>query len=420
MTKIMIKLTVLLLLAAVLPILVRAYEDVKLVGSRSESGASPGGSSQGWSVSLSADGKTALWGGYRDSEKVLRGGAAWVFVEKNGVWTEQAKLFGTGSILTNPRNVNNAGIYQGACVALDPSGNTAIVGGFGDNDFVGAVWVFSRKQGAWSQEAKLLDPNTPLGFQGWSCDIRANTIVTGGYAANGNNGAAWTFQKKGQEWVQLGERLDPPESSQKFGGSVSLSADALTLVVGAYADQKDLGCALVYTRSSHTDSVWNQDGPKLVGEDSEAPARQGWNLAMSNDGNTFVMGANKENGSRGGAYLFVRVNGVWKEQAHLQANDATDSAEQGTSVAISADGNTVAVGGYLDGDGVGASWIYTRTNQVWTQKGSKLVAKGYLGTKRISAQGASTALSASGNILLVGANLDDTRRGACFVFDFRK
>jgi len=55
---------------------------------------------------------------------------------------------------------------------------------------------------------------------------------------------------------------------------------------------------------------------------------------------------------------------------------AVGPSEQGNSVAVSADGNTAIVGGPYDGVGnssVGAAWVFTRSNGVWTQQGSKLV-----------------------------------------------
>ena len=69
-------------------------------------------------------------------------------------------------------------------------------------------------------------------------------------------------------------------------------------------------------------------------------------------------------------------------------------AEQGFSVALSADGNTAIVGGPGDnldsttGAGLGAAWVYTRSNGVWTQQGSKLVGTGAVGNAQ---QGQSVA-----------------------------
>ena len=60
----------------------------------------------------------------------------------------------------------------------------------------------------------------------------------------------------------------------------------------------------------------------------------------------------------------------------LVGTGATGGAEQGLSVAVSADGNTAIVGGWSDNSSTGAAWVYTRSSGVWTQQGSKLVGTG--------------------------------------------
>jgi hypothetical protein len=51
---------------------------------------------QGVSVGVSADGNTAVVGGYGDSSNV---GAAWVFTRSSGVWTQQGgKLIGASAV----------------------------------------------------------------------------------------------------------------------------------------------------------------------------------------------------------------------------------------------------------------------------------------------------------------------------------
>jgi hypothetical protein len=83
----------------------------------------------------------------------------------------------------------------------------------------------------------------------------------------------------------------------------------------------------------------------------------------------------------------------------LVGTDATGAAQQGLSVAVSADGNTAIVGGPEDNSNTGAAWVFTRNAGVWTQEGPKLVGTGAAGT---AGQGISVALSADGNTAIVG------------------
>jgi hypothetical protein len=86
---------------------------------------------------------------------------------------------------------------QGAAVSLSADGNTAIIGGNGDNDFIGAAWVFTRSAGVWSQQGPKL---VGSGFvrnaaQGVSVALSAdgNTAIIGGSYDNAEAGAAWIF-----------------------------------------------------------------------------------------------------------------------------------------------------------------------------------------------------------------------------------
>src|SRR4029079_17648152 len=56
----------------------------------------------------------------------------------------------------------------------------------------------------------------------------------------------------------------------------------------------------------------------------------------------------------------------------LIGSGALDPASQGASVAISQDGNTAIVGGSTDNDFAGAAWVFTRAGSTWKQQGNKL------------------------------------------------
>jgi len=123
-----------------------------------------------------------------------------------------------------------------------------------------------------------------------------------------------------------------------------------------------------------------QQGPKLVGTSSTGDfgSQQGWRVALSADGNTAITGGPGDNGEIGAAWVFTRSGGVWAQQgSKLHGTDAVGkSVAEGSDVALSADGNTAIVGGNLDNGGVGAAWVYTRDDGVWTQQGPKLVGTG--------------------------------------------
>src|SRR5207253_1847815 len=90
------------------------------------------------------------------------------------------------------------------------------------------------------------------------------------------------------------------------------------------------------------------------------------------------------------------------QQAKLFGSGAVGSAEQGASVALSGDGNIAIVGGHTDSGGAGAAWVFTRNGGTWTQQ-TKLIGSGAVGNAN---QGSSVALSAGGNTAILGGPND--------------
>jgi hypothetical protein len=214
-------------------------QQVKLVGTDAV------GSGQGYSVALSADGNTAIVGGFFDDSS----GAAWVFTRSAGIWSQQgAKLVGTGAI---------GDALQGISVSLSADGNTAFVGGWGDDNNAGATWVFTRSGGMWSQQGPKLVGTGAIGpdvFQGYSVSLSAdgNTGLVGGYGDDNQLGAAWVFKRERGVWSQQGNKLVGTgvlgTSGAWQGVSVSLSHDASTAIVGGLADNDFVGAAWVYAQ----------------------------------------------------------------------------------------------------------------------------------------------------------------------------
>jgi hypothetical protein len=309
-------------------------------------------------VALSADGNTAIVGGPYDN---FNAGAAWVYIRRGDVWTQQgSKLLGIGA-------VGNAA--QGTSVALSGDGNTAIVGGSYDDRSAGAAWVYTRSGGVWTQQGSKLVGIGAAGIasQGTSVALSAdgNTAVVGGPYDNFNVGAAWVYARSGGVWTRQGNKLIGAnvvgQAGQGF--SVALSADGNTAIVGGPHDNFNAGAAWVYTRS---DGLWKQQS-KLVGLGAVGDAQQGHSVALSSDGNTAIVGGPHDNSRSGASWVHIRTGTVWKQQgSRLVGADAIGHAEQGFSVALSADGSTAVAGALADNRVTGAAWVHTRSDGVWT------------------------------------------------------
>jgi hypothetical protein len=343
--------------------------------------------------------------------------ALFALTRSNTTWTQQGpKLVGTGGVGDR--------IFQGGKMALSADGNTLAVGGDNDNDNLGATWVFTRSGSTWVQQGPKLvgtgvaDPR--LVHQGAAVALSAdgNTLAVGGYSDNNELGATWVFTRNGTSWTQQGDKLvgtgAAANSYAQQGYALALSADGNTLAVGGQQDDNNIGATWVFTRSG---TIWTQQGPKLVGTGRVGTSSlQGGAVALSADGNTLAVGGSDDNKEVGATWLFTRSGTSWSQQGSklVGAGIAGDAAAQGAAVALSADGATLVVGGVADGRGTGATWVFTRSGTSWSQQGDKLVGTGGVG--RYVLQGHSVALAADGNTLAVGAYGDNTYTGATWVF----
>jgi hypothetical protein len=403
----------------------RSYQIPKLVGS-----GAVGEANQGTSVAISADGTTAIVGGPgpnnadRDrSPLVGPAGAAWVFTRNGGVWTQQGdRLVGTTADF-------GGGLWsQGTSVALSANGGTAIIGGPSDNKTAGAAWVFIRSDGVWIQQGNKLvgkgahgegDPLGALG-QGMSVALSADgdTAIIGAWRAD----AAWVFTRSGGVWTQQGNKLvgSSAVGSARQGISVALSADGNTAIVGGWSDNNRAGATWVFTRK---DGIWSQQGKKLVGSGALGSARQGTSVALSADGNTAIVGAPGDNpsnpsapfgtGATGAAWVFTRNNGLWTQQGDKLVGTGGLWTRQGASVALSADGSTAVVGGFAEDRNAGGALVFARTDSRWEQQDE------VIGLNSVARSASAIALSSDANMILLGELHDDGGVGAVRVFTRR-
>jgi hypothetical protein len=360
------------------------------------------------SVAISADGNTAVVGGPGDNTNT---GAIWIFVRNGTSWSQQGgKLVGSGG--TNQAK-------QGFSVAISADGNTVVSGAQSDNSDMGAAWVFTRNGGMWSQQGpKLVGTGVagvkPLMGTAVSISADGNTIALGGPGDQSNMGAVWIFRRTNGTWAQFGNKLVGTGAAgtiPRQGSAVALSADGKTLLSGGYQDAGRRGATWVFTFDG---SSWMQQGNKLVGTGQFTDSYQGCSVALSANGNTALIGGNSDNTFRGAAWVFVRSGNTWSQQgAKLVGTAVLQFTRFGTSVSLSADGNTAVIGGFGDQSNAGAMWVYKRTGINWIQQGAKLTGSNASGKAK---QGNSVSVSATGTTALTGGPGDATNKGACWVY----
>ncbi len=237
---------------------------------------------------------------------------------------------------------------QGTSVALSADGNTAIVGGTGDN----SVWTFIRVNGTWSQRGSKLSESFDCFGSAAALSADGNTALVGSFC-EGTVGAAWFFTQSGGGWIEDTKLVGSGAIGDAFEGlAVALSSDGNTALVCGHFDNNFVGAAWVFTR---VNGIWSQQVVKLTPGGTTGGAPQfGQSVALSGDGDTAFVGGPADNNFAGATWIFTRTKGVWTGQSKLSGSSG---AELGSAVAVSADGSTAIVGG--TGYPAGA-WVFSK------------------------------------------------------------
>jgi len=458
----------------------------------------------GLAVTLSADGSTLAVGandassatginGDQSDTSAPGSGAVFMFRFDGTAWSQHAyiKASNTGS------DVASAGDRFGGAVALSADGNTLAVGARNESSNAtgvngdqndnstresGAVYVFRFDGTAWSQQAYVKASNTDqldrfggavaLSTDGNTLAVGAAFETSNATGINGDQsntsaccpGAVYLFRFDGTDWFQQAYvKASNTDSGDQFGTAVALSANGDKLAVGAVNessiatgingeqnDESSISAGAVYVfrfdgtawsqqayvKASNNDGVPSEDPDP----DSGAPDGDqfGGAVALSADGNSLAVGAAFEssnatgiNGDQtdnsslgaGAVYMFRFDGTAWFQQAYIKASitDRLDrfsgpieqlSAISG-AVALSTDGNTLAVGARyeasiaagINGDqndnsatNSGAVYIFRFDGTAWSQHAYVKASNTGLG----DFFGWAVALSGAGNTLAVG------------------
>ena len=301
------------------------------------------GAPQDWlGFSVALDGETALVGApYDDVGATTDQGTAYVFVRSGATWNQQAQL------------IASDGAGQdcfGESVAL--AGDTVVVGtswhDANANTDQGAAYVFVRSGATWNQQAQLVaSDGAPDDRFGGAVALDGETALVGvpydDVDSDVNQGSAYVFVRSGTSWSQQAQLIASGGASQdRFGYSVAL--DGETALVGApYSDRgadADQGAAYVFVRSG---TSWSQQA-QFTAAAGDAGDSFGGAVALAGD--TALVGAYGDdvgaNANQGTAYVFVRSDATWSQQAQLIASDGADQDWFGCSVALQ--GETALVG----------------------------------------------------------------------------
>ena len=281
----------------------------------------------GWSVSLSADGKTVAIGADSSDGNGSESGHVRVYrLNGSGNWLQLGSdLEGTA-----------AGIYFGSSVSISSDGSIVAIGApynkANNGNDAGHVKVYQlSSDGDWSQLGGDLEGEAADDFFGYrvSLDSVGNTLAVGAYGNDSNGSRAGHVRvyklDDDNKWVQIGSDIDGEAAGDDSGASVSLSADGTILAVGAEfndGNANDAGHVRVYQLDVNGD--WAQYGDDIDGVDAED--NFGWSASLSDSGKKTSIGADVDGSASKPGH--VRVYEIVDTQISLES--AAYDAANGT------------------------------------------------------------------------------------------
>jgi hypothetical protein len=316
--------------------------------------------------------------------------------------------------------------WFGSSVAVE--GDVALIGApnatVNGNASCGAVYVFKKIHGVWTQAQKLVaSDGGPGGFFGQGVAIfnGKTAVITAPFArVNGRNwvGAAYVFNLVGGVWVQK-QKLTPSDGTANgtFGKAVALSGSHLLIGAGGatIADVHVRGSVYAFEFvPSPTGGAWNQVQRILAPDPSDDTAFFGNAVAIS--GNTALVGAYAAAVSghvgQGAVYVFNLFGGTWQLGDKLTASDG--AARDNFGVSFGFQGTTAfigAPGATINGNiSQGAVYRFDLAGAIWVEA-QKLIASDGTATNLFGG-----AVSFAGSRVLAGAYAANNYRGSAYIF----
>ncbi len=301
--------------------------------------------------------------------------------------------------------------FFGYSVGMNSAGTVMIVGAKGQqsapNNGRGAAYIFTRTETTWAQTAVLtasdaadgdeFGTSVAISLDGATAVVGAPNATVDGHALQG---AVYVFSPSGGVWAQAKKvTADDGAAGDHFGTSVSIAAAGGAFVVGA-PDAKvganaGQGASYVYTGAA---AAWTQ-AARLVASDGVAGDGFGSSVSISGDGGTAAIGAPDATGHKGAVYLFTGAAGPWTQATRLDASDAVAGSQLGWAVSTSYDGGVVLAGAPGAASTPGAAYLYTKSISSWSQT-TKLAAND---ASADDGFGFSVAISADGGVAVVGS-----------------
>ena len=328
----------------------------------------------GFGHAVAVHGDTIVVGAYEEDhpdninplvDDIADVGAAYVFTRPATGWadmTQTARLTASDAAADDEFG-NSVAVHEDTIVVGAPEE---------DSGARGSAYIFTKPANGWADntETAALRGQSNGDRFGRSVAVHSDTVVVGAFEENGQRGAAYVFTEPGGGWTSTSTaaKLTASDraSGDRFGRAVAMDGD--TIVIGApyhdyddpdnnTNDVSDSGAAYVFIKTATGGWATDTETAKLTASERAENDQFGYSVAV--DGNTIVVGADRDDSNRGSAYVFTEPQGGWTDTEGtdpLTAYDRSGNDRFGNFVAV--DGDTVLVGAVGDDSAKGSAYVF--------------------------------------------------------------
>jgi len=297
----------------------------------------------------------------------------YLFRIRDGRWAKSQTISPAGLVST---------ASFGRSLAIN-EGNTLVIGAPADTDSAGVtmgtahVYRYQSTDDQWVLAQILTASDGAAGDEfGTSVSInQEGEIFVGAEAKDTDDGAVYVYQKTSGNWSQT-QKLSTVSSNTKFGSSAHVNSNIA--IIGAPDDSLYNGKAYIYEKSGGT---WSES-QQITGVSSSMHAF-GTSVDSTPSGESLIVGAPGFGGAVGQAYIFEKSGGTWSTAICLTGSGTMMDNAFGISVSI--DSANAVVGSYLqDGDGfldspldTGMVYLFQSSSTGWLES-NKYYANDFL------------------------------------------
>jgi hypothetical protein len=322
----------------------------------------PGNPGSNFGATLVMDGDTVAVGASgEDSATNFDIGAVYLYIRNGFQWELQQSL-------VDELDVN--GLFFGEALALDD--DTLAVSSYYRDDSAGAVYIYTRTAGVWTLQAEIVAADRAMNdLFGVALALDGDTLAISAPGADTtagvDSGAVYIFTRMAGAWTQAAKLL-PGTAGMASGRALALSAG--TLVVGTPdATINGLPGAGRVSILTGAGAEWT---PRIVLTASDPTATARFGLSLSYDSGRIAVGAPglATGGTSGAVYLFAGSGASWMQQFKLLPNAPQAGQTFGEEVGLNGQRLLIGSPNYDSATlpNSGAAYLFSVIGNNWIQR----------------------------------------------------